>query len=225
MTLKFPKSEDASTEGTLENKHSDHVCLGVMDVYGESDSLQRTLKAGEPRCVSGDLTCTQPRHMLRTPEHSGYRGNIPSKIKWRGAGERRVVAVERTENENTALHGCEHNKMRLDYPGASRRSVTPVQDWESGRNHNNETPSASQSSPCVPGVSSLSSVQTGDIQWWWAAVTPWLLPSCHLSAVASWLAARCPLHPALAGNSSGYIGCPGAVSKKDLRDLGRWLRW
>lgn len=64
MILSFRRSEDASTEGTLENKHSDHVCLEVMDVYGGSDSLQMSLKAG-------DLTCTQLRRMLRTTECPG----------------------------------------------------------------------------------------------------------------------------------------------------------
>lgn len=63
MLLKFPRSEDASTEGTLENKHSDHLCLGVIDVYGESDSFQWTLKAEgcsvslETSCVHNPDTC------------------------------------------------------------------------------------------------------------------------------------------------------------------------
>lgn len=48
------------------------------------------------------------------------------------------MAVERTENENMALHDGENDKVRVDYTGASRRSVTPVEGWESGRvrNHN-----------------------------------------------------------------------------------------
>lgn len=61
--LKFPRSEDASAEGSLENKHLDHVCLWVMDVYSESDSLQWTLKAKgrgvslETSCVHNPDTC------------------------------------------------------------------------------------------------------------------------------------------------------------------------
>lgn len=38
-----------------------------------------------------------------------------------------MVVVERTENENMALHDGENDKVRLDYTGASRRSVTPVE--------------------------------------------------------------------------------------------------
>lgn len=66
-----------------------------------------------------------------------------------------MVAVERTDNKIMALHGGENDKVRLDYTGVSRRSVTPVEGWESGRvrYHNNsvfpdrcETVSASQSS-------------------------------------------------------------------------------
>lgn len=29
----------------------------------------------------------------------------------------------------------------------------------------------------------------------------------------------------LGWDNSGYIGCPGIISRKELRDLGRWLRW
>lgn len=50
-----------------------------------------------------------------------------------------MVAVERTDNKIMALHGGENDKVRLDYTGVSRRSVTPVEGWESGRvrYHNN----------------------------------------------------------------------------------------
>lgn len=114
-----------------------------------------------------------------------------------------------------------------------------MEGWESGRvrNHNNfmffffsdkcENVFASHSILYRPWVSSICSVHTmtGDIQWWWVAVTPWLFPTCHLSAVVSWITSWCPLYTSLARNNPGYIGCPGTISKKEFRDLGGRLRW